>query len=45
MEYLNSLFETVYLTYIKERYKIKNDSDLEELIDVVASSVGGLLIQ
>ncbi|MFR7812748.1 MAG: ATP-binding protein, partial [Butyricimonas faecihominis] len=34
MEYLNSLFEKVYLTDIKERYKIRNDSDLEELIDV-----------
>lgn len=43
MEYLNSLFEKVYLTDIKERYKIRNDSDLEELIDVVASSVGGLI--
>ena len=43
MEYLESLFEKVYLTDIKERYKIKNDSDLEELIDVVASSVGGLI--
>ncbi|MDD4516431.1 ATP-binding protein [Massilibacteroides sp.] len=43
MEYLNSLFEKVYLTDIKDRYKIKNDSDLAELIDVVASSVGGLI--
>lgn len=43
MEYLNSLFEKVYLTDIKERYKIRNDSDLEELIDVVASSVGELI--
>lgn len=43
MAYLDSLFEKVYLTDIKERYKIKNDSDLEELIDVVASSVGGLI--
>lgn len=43
MEYLHSLFKKVYLTDIKERYNIKNDSDLEELIDVVASSVGGLI--
>lgn len=43
MEYLSSLFEKVYLTDIKERYKIKNDSDLEELIDIVASSIGGLI--
>lgn len=43
MEYLNNLFGKVYLTDIKERYKIKNDSVLEELIDVLASSVGGLI--
>lgn len=43
MEYLNGLFEKVYLTDIKERYKIKNDSDLEELINIVASSIGGLI--
>ncbi|MDD3387674.1 MAG: ATP-binding protein [Prevotella sp.] len=43
MKYLNSLFEKVYLTDIKERYKIKNDSDLEELIDIIASSIGGLI--
>ena len=42
MEYLKSLFKKTYLTDIKERYKIKNDEDLEELIDIVASSIGGL---
>ncbi|MFA6677857.1 MAG: ATP-binding protein [Bacteroidales bacterium] len=42
-EYLNNLFEKVYLTDIKERYKIKNDCDLEELIDFMASSIGGLI--
>jgi len=41
-EYLKSLFKKTYLTDIKERYKIKNDDDLEELIDIVASSIGGL---
>jgi predicted AAA+ superfamily ATPase len=40
--YLKSLFSKVYLTDIKERYKIKNDDDLSELIDVLASSIGGL---
>lgn len=40
--YLKSLFSKVYLTDIKERYKIKNDEDLSELIDVLASSIGGL---
>ena len=42
MEYLKNLFRKTYLTDIKERYKIKNDDDLEELIDIVASSIGGL---
>ena len=41
-EYLKGLFAKTYLTDIKERYKIKNDDDLEELIDIVASSIGGL---
>ena len=42
IEYLKRLFKKTYLTDIKERYKIKNDDDLEELIDIVASSIGGL---
>lgn len=42
ISYLNGLFDKVYLTDIKERYKIKNDDDLSELIDVLASSIGGL---
>ena len=41
-DYLKGLFKKTYLTDIKERYKIKNDDDLEELIDIVASSIGGL---
>lgn len=41
-EYLKGLFKKTYLTDIKERYKIKNDDDLEELINIVASSIGGL---
>lgn len=41
-EYLNDLFAHTYLKDIKDRYGIKNDSDLEELIDVIASSIGGL---
>lgn len=43
IEYLKNLFEKTYLTDIQERYKIKDDSDLEELIDVIASSIGGLI--
>lgn len=42
VDYLKGLFKKTYLTDIKERYKIKNDDDLEELIDIVASSIGGL---
>ena len=42
VNYLKGLFAKVYLTDIKERYKIKNDDDLSELIDVLASSIGGL---
>ena len=41
-EYLKVLFRKTCLTDIKERYRIKNDDALEELIDIVASSIGGL---
>lgn len=41
-EYLRNLFETTYLKDIKERYTIKNDPELDELIDIMASSIGGL---
>ena len=40
--YLKSLFKHTYLKDIKERYDIKLDSDLEELIRTLASAVGGL---
>jgi predicted AAA+ superfamily ATPase len=42
IEYLKGLFSKTYITDIKERYKIKNDAELEELIDIIASSIGGL---
>lgn len=41
-DYLKSLFASTYVRDIKERYRIANDADLEELIDVMASSIGGL---
>lgn len=41
-EYLKSLFASTYIRDIKERYKIVNDSDLEELVNVIASGIGGL---
>ena len=40
--YLLQLFSNTYLIDIKERYGIRNDDDLEELIDVIASSIGSL---
>jgi len=40
--YLKSLFETTYITDIKERYRIKNDAELGELIDILSSSIGCL---
>jgi len=42
-DYLKGLFTHTYLKDIKERYKIKHDADLEELIDIVSSSIGGLI--
>lgn len=42
VEYLKGLFKQTYLRDIKERYDIKLDSDLEELISTLASSIGGL---
>ena len=42
LEYLKNLFLYTYLVDIKERYSIKKDDDLEELMNVLASSIGGL---
>lgn len=41
-EYLQQLFANTYLLDIKERYHIQQDDDLEELVNVVASSIGSL---
>lgn len=41
-EYLQRLFTQTFLRDIKERYNIKNDDDLKELVNIVASSIGGL---
>ena len=40
--YLKGLFEKTYLTDIKERYHIRGSDVMGELIDVVASGIGGL---
>lgn len=41
-DYLKGLFRHTYLRDIKERYQLKTDDDLEELINVLASNIGGL---
>ena len=40
--YLRQLFAHTYLKDIKERYNIKLDSDLEDLVNILASSIGSL---
>jgi len=40
--YLRQIFANTYLIDIKDRYNIRNDSDLEELIDVLSSAIGSL---
>lgn len=42
MEYLKSLFRKTYLTDIRERYSIADDGVMGELINVLASDIGGL---
>lgn len=41
-EYLLSLFKELYLTDIIERHNIRNVEEFNELIDILASSVGSL---
>ena len=41
--YLKNLFEETYITDIRERYGIKRDEELAETINIVASSIGGLV--
>ena len=40
--YLKDLFDETYIKDIVERNKVRNISDLEDLIDVIASSIGSL---
>lgn len=42
VNYLKSLFETTYLRDIKERYHVRQEREMEELINMIASSIGGL---
>ena len=41
--YLKNLFLHTYLRDIQERHNIKNDDDLEDLVNIIASSIGGLI--
>lgn len=43
MKYLHTLFKKTYITDILEKYNIKNEAELEELINILASSIGGLI--
>ncbi len=42
VKYLKSLFEETYIKDIKDRYDIRKDDDLEELINILASGIGAL---
>lgn len=41
-EYLFNLISKVYLTDVIDRYKIRNKAEFEDLLNVVASSIGSL---
>lgn len=41
-DYLSSLLKKVYIGDIVDRNRIKNESELEELVNILASSVGSL---
>ena len=40
--YLKDIFSETYLRDIRERNNIRNDSELEELLDILSSSIGSL---
>lgn len=42
MDYLYALFQKTYMTDIKERYNIRGAEVMDELLDVIASCIGGL---
>lgn len=42
VNYLEQQMEHTYLRDLKERYDIRQDDDLKELVDIMASCVGGL---
>lgn len=42
VRFLKKLFDETYIKDIKERYDIRKDDDLEELINIIASGIGAL---
>ena len=42
IDYLKSLFFETYLKDIKERNQVKNDMEMEYLLDIISSSIGSL---
>lgn len=42
ISYLKSLFVETYIRDIKERYRFKNDNEFEDLLNILASNIGGL---
>lgn len=40
--YLKSLFDKIYVADILERYKVRNGSELDEILNILSSSVGSL---
>lgn len=42
VRFLKTLFDETYIKDIKERYDIRKDDDLEELINIIASGIGAL---
>ena len=43
IKYLQSLFKNTYISDILARYNIKNETELDDLVNIVSSSIGGLL--
>ena len=41
-KYLINLYNEIYFKDIKERYEIKNDEELNELLNFLASNIGSL---
>lgn len=42
ISYLKEVFDKIYLSDLKQRHKIKNEIEFDELLDILASNVGTL---